>query len=266
MSACADKMLLLHGLVDGELDAANSLAIEAHLKTCPGCSEELGRIETVRATLVGAALSHRAPDGLRARVERQLGAASGSPGMAPLSQAPRPSGGAIASSFNARWASGGALAGIAASLALVFSMPQLATTSMQDQLVASHVRSLLANHLVDVVTSNRHVVKPWFNGKIDFAPPVVDLADVGFPLAGGRLDYVDGRVVAAIVYHRRLHSINLFVQPASGLSLPIGFATRHDGYSLVRWTRGGLEFWAVSDIDPDELQQFHHAFDDRAKT
>jgi anti-sigma factor RsiW len=158
------------------------------------------------------------------------------------------------------------LAGIAASLALVLSMPQLTTTSMQDQLVASHVRSLLAEHLVDVVTSNRHVVKPWFNGKIDFAPPVVDLVDKGFPLAGGRLDYIDGRVVPAIVYYRRLHSINLFVRPASALSLPIGITTRHEGYSLVRWTQGGLEFWAVSDIDPDELQQFHQLFASRTKS
>jgi anti-sigma factor RsiW len=148
-------------------------------------------------------------------------------------------------------------------MALVFAMPQLTTTGMQDQLVASHVRSLLAHHLVDVETSNRHVVKPWFNGKIDFAPPVIDLVDRGYPLAGGRLDYIDGRVVAAIVYHRRLHSINLFVRPAGGLASPVGFTSRHDGYSIVRWTRGGLEFWAVSDIEPNELDQFRDIFESR---
>jgi anti-sigma factor RsiW len=157
------------------------------------------------------------------------------------------------------------LTGIAASLALVLAMPQLTTTSMQDQLVASHVRSLLANHLVDVQTSDRHVVKPWFNGKIDFAPPVVDLADRGFPLVGGRLDYIDGKTVAAIVYRRRLHSVNLFIRPAQGLLPAVGFTSRHDGYSLVRWTQGGLEFWAVSDIEPEELNQFRTAFEGRTK-
>jgi anti-sigma factor RsiW len=269
MTACQDKLLLLHGLVDGELDAANSLAIEAHLKACPGCSEELTRIETVRATLAGAQLGHRAPDGLRDRIGQQLDAAV--PSASPAARRPidvtpspaRPSGGAAAIGFNGRWASGGALVGIAASMALVFAMPQLTTTGMQDQLVASHVRSLLAHHLVDVETSNRHVVKPWFNGKIDFAPPVIDLVDRGYPLAGGRLDYIDGRVVAAIVYHRRLHSINLFVRPAGGLASPVGFTSRHDGYSIVRWTRGGLEFWAVSDIEPNELDQFRDIFESR---
>ena len=272
MTACDDKLLLLHGLVDGELDAANSLSIEAHLKSCPGCSEELTRIEAVRATLAGAQLGHRASDRLRDEIGQKLdtSAAKASPAMARRPDEPAPrvrrSGGAAAIGFNGRWASGGALLGIAASMALVFAMPQLTTTGMQDQLVASHVRSLLANHLVDVQTSNRHVVKPWFNGKIDFAPPVVDLADRGFPLVGGRLDYIGGRVVAAIVYHRRLHSINLFVRPSGGLTPPIGFTTRHEGYSLVRWTRDGLEFWAVSDIEPDELGQFQQLFDSRTRS
>ena len=269
MTVCPDRLLLLHGLVDGELDAANSLAIEAHLKSCPGCSDELSRIETVRATLAGAQLGHRAPAALRDRIGQQLDAAAPKPSPAsrrPFESAPsrvQPSGGAAAIGFNGRWASGGALMGIAASLALVFAMPQLTTTSMQDQLVASHVRSLLANHLVDIPTSNRHVVKPWFNGKIDFAPPVVDLADRGFPLVGGRLDYIDGKTVAAIVYHRRLHSVNLFVRPAEGVLPAVGFTTRHEGYSLVRWTRGGLEFWAVSDIESEELNQFREAFEAR---
>jgi anti-sigma factor RsiW len=271
MTACPDKLLLLHGLVDDELDAANSLAIEAHLKSCPGCSDELARIEAVRTALAGAALAHRAPDALRDRVTRQIAPPSASAGpsrraddMMPPRWQPA-GGGAATIASRTRWASGGAAMGIAASLALVFAMPQLTTTGMQDQLVASHVRSLLANHLVDVQTSNRHVVKPWFNGRIDFAPPVVDLVDRGFPLAGGRLDYIDGKVVAAIVYHRRLHSVNLFVRPAHGLLSGPGFTTRHDGYSIVRWTQGGLEFWAVSDIEPGELNLFRAAFESRTK-
>jgi anti-sigma factor RsiW len=117
---------------------------------------------------------------------------------------------------------------------------------------------------VDVQTSDRHTVKPWFNGKIDFAPPVVDLAPQGFPLVGGRLDYLDGRVVAALVYRRNKHVINLFVRPEPKRLLRPGFGRPHDGYNLVRWTQGGLEFWAVSDVEPGDLRAFRDAF--RAQT
>ena len=161
------------------------------------------------------------------------------------------------------WGSG-LVTGLALSLALVLALPQVTRVGTEDQLVANHIRSLsLDSHLTDVATSNRHVVKPWFNGKIDFAPPIPELAAQGFPLVGGRLDYVDGHEVAAIVYKRRLHTINVFVLPAGALSLPVGIATKHDGYSLVRWTSGGLEFWAVSDIDLDDLQLFHRTFKSR---
>ena len=272
MNACDDKLLLLHGLVDGELDAANALAVEAHIKGCAGCSEELARIESVRTTIAASGLTHAAPPSLRDRIDRQVDASS-SPerpdsGVGLRHRAPRRAqsvrGGAIAAHvLNGRWASGVAT-GLAASLALLFAWPQFTHIDTENQLVASHVRSLMVGHLTDIATSNRHVVKPWFNGKIDFAPPVPELADEGFPLVGGRLDYIDDHGVAAIVYRRRLHTINVFVRPAGTLSLPIGISTRHEGYSLVRWTKGGLEYWAVSDIDPDELQLFHRIFVSRA--
>jgi anti-sigma factor RsiW len=125
---------------------------------------------------------------------------------------------------------------------------------------AGHLRALAAPQPFDVASSDRHVVKPWFNGRIDFAPPVVELAPQGFPLVGGRLDYLDGRPVAALVYRRRLHSINLFVRPAPALASPVAATTRRDGYSLVRWVAGGLEYWAVSDVDTGDLQAFRTAF------
>jgi anti-sigma factor RsiW len=122
------------------------------------------------------------------------------------------------------------------------------------QVVDSHIRSLLANHLADVPSSDQHTVKPWFNGKISFSPKVVDLSNKGFPLVGGRLDYVDNQTVAALVYRRRGHVINLFAYPSTGRSRPAMSERR--GYNIIRWEADGLECWAVSDLNPQELQEF----------
>lgn len=252
MTAHPDKLPLIHGLFDGELDAANALAIEAHLRECDDCRSEFERIQAVRDLLDADRPSEPAPEGLRDRILAALEAEAG--------VHPSPGSGIAAHVLNGRWASGALAGALAAGLALTLGLPQLTRTDTADQLVQSHVRSLLASHLVDIPTSDRHVVKPWFNGKIDFAPPVPDLRDAGFPLIGGRLDYIDDRPVAAIVYGRRRHYINLFVRPAAGLSLSRGFAERRDGYSLARWTAGGLEFWAVSDAGADDLEAFRQAY------
>jgi anti-sigma factor RsiW len=268
MSACDDKLLLLQAHVDGELDAANALALEAHLRTCAACAEELERIEALREVLKGAQLGQAAPRALRDRIEAMISTEPARTAPVP----PRPeraisprrprfglAGGGVMA-IGGSWGSGLAT-GLALSLALVFALPQFTRVGTEDQLVANHIRSLsIGTHLTDIATSDRHVVKPWFNGKIDFAPRVPELADGGFPLVGGRLDVVDGREVAAIVYKRRLHTINVFVRPAPSLTLPIGIAAKHDGYSVVRWTENGLEYWAVSDIDLAELEQFHRSF------
>jgi len=270
MNGCSDKLLLLQAHVDGELDAANALALEAHLRSCTACVEELARIGAVRRLLADAELGHAAPAALRARVEALVE-------KPPVTAAPaRPSVAATAPRRGmvglagdrvlslGRNLSSGLLIGLAASAALVFAMPQFLRPGIEDQLISSHIRSLsLDSHLTDIATSNRHVVKPWFNGKIDFAPRVPELAAQGFPLVGGRLDVVDGHEVAVIVYKRRLHTINLFVRPAPRLALPVGIAAKRDGYSIVQWSDAGLEYWAVSDIDLDELQLFRQAFQGR---
>jgi len=248
MSACPDKTPLLQGLIDGELDAVNAAACEAHLKTCDACNAEYLRLLALRDELSTPGVRHRAPDTLRAGIEAMI-AAEDAP-SAGAARAPR-----------VRYAAAGAFGTLlAASLAAVLVVPQVAESGVERQLVASHVRSLLANHLTDVATSNQHVVRPWFNGKVDIAPPVPELAPQGFPLVGGRLDYIGGRVVPAIVYKRRLHTVNLFVWPAEGRLLNETRSVRRDGYSLAEWTQGGLRFAAVSDIEPAELQQFKAAF------
>ena len=243
MSACPDKEMLLHGLLDGELDAANAAAAETHLKTCPGCAEAYRDLQDLSARIAAPGVAYRAPDALRQRIEAMA---------APAPAKPRRLRAA------APWAVSGGFAALAATFAVMLAQPT--TLALEDELVASHVRSTLAQHLVDVETSDRHTVKPWFNGRVDFAPPVVDLADQGFPLVGGRLDYIEGKVVAALVYRRNKHVVNLFVWKAQPGAPKAGPAGPHDGYAVVHWTENGLQFWAVSDVEPRDLEAFHQAF------
>jgi anti-sigma factor RsiW len=242
MSACPDKELLLHALADGELDAGNVLAIEAHLASCPACAAELEAIREVKVRLTAAPLAYKAPAGLLERLEAAIDDAERPP--------PRRRIGVES------WVLGGGMGAIAASLALLAFLPSGA--GLQSELIDAQARSLEAQHLVDVQTSDRHTVKPWFNGKVDFAPPVVDLAPQGYPLVGGRLDRVDGKRVAALVFRRRAHVINLFIWPGDAPAAPS--LDHKQGYSLVRWGRGGLVFWAVSDIDSADLRGFQADF------
>lgn len=252
MSACADQELHLHSLLDGELDAVNALACEAHVKGCATCNAEILRLRALREAVAAPGVRYEPPAALRARIAGAAGAASDPvEARAPARR--------TVDRGRAVWAAGGVAGALAASVALAVALPELGAGGLDRQLVAGHVRSLLASHLIDVQTSSEHVVRPWFNGRIDFAPPVPELAAQGFPLAGGRLDYMEGRVVPAIVYRRRLHAINLFAWPLHGRA-PRVRSVRLDGYSLVEWRQGDLQMAAVSDIGPDELRQFQDAF------
>jgi anti-sigma factor RsiW len=237
--------MLLGGLVDNELDAANVAMIEAHVARCEGCREELERLQALRGLLRSHGVRHSAPDALARRITAM-------PELAPK---------AANDNRILRWLGPGVAGALAASLAIMTLLPPGADSIVDQEIVSSHVRSLQPGHLTDVQTTNQHIVKPWFNGKIDFSPPVPELADQGFPLAGGRLDSLNGKTVAAIVYHRRLHTVNLYVWPAKDAA-ERSFVK--DGFAVKEWSRNGLRYAAVSDISPADLQEFHKLFEQRS--
>lgn len=250
---CRDTRRLIDAGIDGELDLTTQLALDAHLAGCASCrAAEGGRRALVRRVRAGAE-RFEAPDALRRHLRAAL------PGVEPAAVPPAPTS-SVAISWRGRWAwlTGGlslASAALAVGLTLLVVLPGR-NGALVPELVSAHVRSLMAGHLTDVASSDRHTVKPWFNGRIDVSPPVPDLAEHGFPLVGGRLDYVAERPVAALVYRRDRHVINLFVHsdPAAEAGAP-SLAERH-GYSVLRWSRPGLVVWVVSDLNHEELEAF----------
>jgi len=257
MSGCPDWQDRLQALIDGELDAAHAAEVEAHLAGCAACAEAYARAIALRAALRGPGVRARAPDRLHVRLDAAV-AATTAPAAAPHRAARR--------GDRVLWGFGGGGLALAACTVLALAvMPMMQTAELEQELVAGHVRSQLAGHLIDVVTSDQHVVKPWFGGKLDFSPPVIDLADQGFPIAGGRLDYIGRRTVAAIVYRRGRHVINLFVWPQGRGGGPAE-ARPGDGYTLLHWTRGGMTFWAVSDVNDQDLHAFQRLLEARTPT
>src|SRR5580704_13313120 len=242
---CEETRILVHALVDGELDAGHAREVEAHLASCPDCAAQLRDYRVMRQALSAPSLRHQAPAALRARIE----------GALPARRAVAPSRRSLLQGL----AMGSVLSGALAASLVVFVMRQEEDQRILGDAVSAHLRSLQGDHLIDVQSTDQHTVKPWFNGRLDLAPPVVDLTAQGFTLIGGRLDYIDGRPVAAIVYKRRAHVINLFVQqiPAQ-VSGPERRAAieQLQGFNVWRWSRADLGFWAVSDINAEELQEF----------
>ena len=243
---CTESRLLLHADADGELEAARNVELAGHLKTCPACAAEKKSVLSLKAALRQPPLRYKAPESLRKEVQRMV----------------RPSGGAISRRFNPLllWKS---LALGTTALAF-FAMLLRPGISERDQLlneaVASHVRSLMVEHLTDVPSSDQHTVKPWFTGKLDFAPDVKDFTAQGFPLVGGRLDYLRGRTVAALVFRRNKHYINVFVWPAADTDHLKSAVENRRGYSVITRDAGGLHYCLISDLNEKELSELANFF------
>ena len=255
---CDDAAKLLATHADGELGLPHASELEAHLDGCSGCRVQLAALTELRAGVRMHAAYHAAPAGLAARIRAALPREeSSAAAVTPVEPAKAASRGRA---WNWAWPQIGAAFAMAFALAwsigLYVALPG-AEESLEKELIASHARALMADHALDVASSDQHTVKPWFNGKLDFSPEVTDLAPQGFALAGGRLDYVGQRPVAALVYMHRQHPINLYVWPADRNDAQRS-ATRQ-GYHLLHWTRDAMAYWAVSDLNPVELAQFRDA-------
>ncbi len=248
--ACEEMRLLIQADLDGELDAAATAVLAAHIAECPGCQDEQQSMTRLSALLRAEVPRHAAPAALRKRIEAEFSATRAAP--------PAPSGFRRARAL-LPFASAVAGAALAASLMLFVapvSQPghESADEAIETQLLASHIRALQPGHLTDVLSSDKHTVKPWFDGRIDFAPPVRDFKAQGFPLIGGRLDYVGGQPVAVLVYARGKHLIDVFIWPDKHPSHEL--PETRQGYNFVYWSDHGMRCSAVSDLEPAQLAEF----------
>ncbi|MFO1047582.1 MAG: anti-sigma factor [Geminicoccaceae bacterium] len=239
---CDEARELLGAALDGELDAAHTAQLDRHLAACPACAAERRALDRLGSAVRGASRHRLEPAG-RAAILRALRT------EAPPSRAVRP----VLARRAALAAS--VVLGLGLSGGTGYWFGRTRRTDDLDLLVGAHVRALQPGHAIDVVSADGHTVKPWFDGKVDFSPPVKDLGAEGFALIGGRLDYVEGRVAAVIVYRRRQHQIDLFVWPDSS-GTPTAEAGTIDGYHARHWVQDGFAFWAVSDLNDSELDEF----------
>jgi anti-sigma factor RsiW len=239
---CSDCTPLLGAALDGELDARNAIEVDQHLAGCADCQRRFAASQALQASLSAAAkdLRYRLAPAQREKITAAW--------RLPAERHEERS-----------WRGALQIAALLAVALIGFGLGRLgpgrASNTFNDELVARHAHARLAGHLMDVVSSDRHTVKPWFNGKVDYAPTVVDLASQGYPLIGGRLEFVDGKATAVMVYRAGQHTIDVFTWPASTSTRSFGTGTDR-GYHLVGWTDRGMSFCAVSDAAPDRLDEF----------
>jgi len=242
---------LIEAYMDGELDPSAKAAVEEHLSTCQACLEAHARFRKQSASIRAAAPYYPAPAHLQQSVREALRRAAANERPAAVSNMPW------------RWVAIAATVLLAVSISWNFRRPQGQTSErdlIAQNVLSDHIRSMIGTHLLDVPSTDQHTVKPWFNGKLDFSPDVKDFASQGFPLIGGRLDYLTGRTVAALVYRRRQHVINLFTWPSNSTPVDESHFSRN-GYNAVHWTYRSMTCWAVSDIGMNELEQFKDLYE-----
>jgi anti-sigma factor RsiW len=236
----------LSALLDGELGPFHRWRMARHLKTCPSCAARLEELRTMQGAIRTTLIRHRAPPGLAQRIGSMLPHESVAPPvrvrwrLAPL----------------AGTGFAGALAGVALTLLVLGAPSHQGGTNITDAVLDSHIRSLMADHLTDVLTSDQHTVKPWLSARLDVSPSVSDFVAEGFPLVGGRMDYVDGHPAAAVVYRHAKHVINLFAWAAPDAADAPFKRTTRQGFNLISWRHGGIEYVAVSDVEMDQLATF----------
>jgi anti-sigma factor RsiW len=245
MMECDEARKRLPLSIDRELDASGQLELDAHIAGCADCELHTRRLRTLAAAVRATATYHRAPDGLRQRILTALPAAREvRAGAAPRWR--------LSWTLGAAWASA-ACAGVA--LAVVLAQRPSVQDRIDQEAVSSHARALLSEHPIEVASTDQHTVKPWFNGRVDFSPPVRDLSSAGFALAGGRLDYVDRQRVAALVYRHGPHLIDVFVWPGGALAASPVRERVLQGFQVDSWSAGGMTFRAVSDMAPAEMRR-----------
>jgi mycothiol system anti-sigma-R factor len=245
---CQTAQESVHAYVDGELDLARSLEIEQHMQECKICASAYGNQTALRSAFKDSSLYYSAPEKLEKRIRSSL------------RREAKLEGGRRA--FGWRWVPVGVALAFVVLTALILwlaasGLRPSGNDLLAQEIVANHVRSLqLESHRTDVISSDQHTVKPWFNGKLDFAPPVKDFSSQGFPLIGGRLEYLNNRAVAALIYQRQQHYINLYIWPAGQSNATTEVVGERQGYNLLHWTNSGMNYWAISDLNPVELREF----------
>jgi len=243
---CQQVMSLLHAYLDRELDVANEMALENHLHGCPGCEDAYKLLHVLQTRVRSDAKYYSAPAELRHKIRSSLGSST-----------------ETVRTKQRFWSTPGGTGSLALAMTILLSFSVITyerSVSIDDQLMqdvtSGHIRSLMAKHLTDVASSDQHQIKPWFNSKLDFSPQVRDFAELGYSLQGGRLDYLQNRIVAAIVYKHRQHVINLYMWPTGDDDVLAVSANEKQGYHLLSWKRHGMDFWLVSDLNKRELKEF----------
>ncbi len=241
---CDEADTLLHAMLDGELDAGHAREVEQHVAGCPRCAALLKDYREMSSAMAANDMRLAAPAHLRRRVEAALP-------VQPLNRR------AVLKGF----AMGSAVSALAATGLVGIVLRRTDEQRILSDVVSAHLRSLQPGHLTDVLSTDQHTVKPWFNGRLDVAPPVIDLTTQGFTLIGGRLDTIDGRAIAAIVYRRRTHVINLFVAQGASSERQTARTETVQGFNIRRWSDHGLNYWAVSDLGTEEFAEFGDRFE-----